>query len=1831
MNFSKRLKSGLCLTICLALLSGIMLCCFINETNENNTADATAISPTTGEYINTDLLLSDYTTRKDGKVFNNNVLREIYQKVAGYKDITDVSTVANVAKSGGTNIHSGLNSAEIRIKNGNRNVVITLGGMKWIVTSLSSKDGGDPILTLMLADVAENSQWSTYFSTSYDHTTYPWCTYGTSYIRARLLNGVDSDGNALGYSNSNTAMSLTPYTRPSNAGAYPFAIFNHKAVSATDKSNGGIADFLVQPKDVSYQRTQNMSVIGSAYGCYTMQNDACVNINTGWMTTNVKNLQNAPHYYDWGNDYLWLPSCAELYDTISNKVNSLWKLDATAMGASSTYWTRTSSHSGPDFDYFYNASGGWEWTATTTRPSYGIRPCIHLNLADADSASLSFLEIPQDVSIEYSSDRLGVNSGDNPPTWYTSLFDDTSSIDTVYKDKSGTALSTLPIHADKYTVEFTIKQSKTSDINWIDCNTNPTLTRTIYFEITAKPISATVSGGEKILPSVKHNPTELGDYDSGLTKIFDFHYQNRPGTASYSQDCVVPTVDGDYTATVISINSDYKLSGNPQSVNFTIEGAKVKVPTFATTSMQYNGGLHRFTLDDFDPNTMEVVQSALPSGVNFSAPNAITATHAGTYKVKIALKDKNGSIFWLSGIQQDIADKEIEFKITPYKLQIDLKPDSGATDSIKVYENSKVKINGTVMTQPIGTDTVNAKFVAKMGNVEYELAYTDPNSNNAVTMGYPINTSNILINDLELHTDSDLYQGKWDLLFKSDNSDYDIEYLTTQIKLDVVAQAVVTAPTWILMRNGSNMSVISAILGDTTPIVYKDKLTYNERYAYQFKILAPGYTIDTTYDPSGYKVVANKGASNAAIGKNADTYTTSVRLIDSSNNSVIYSITWTIDPVKFDLSGVKWLYNGQLPYDKINGSKAELDPKTLPAGLIPNVINNTGTTVGMSGSASVTFTLDPAYVGNYNKPDEADPSTFIDPNSDFEWSKTWTIVQAEIQASSWKNQSYTDINGKAFDIPVLRDPNADGGIVEYEYYECDSTGNIINNTPIKINDIVWSESDAKYYIAKPILQDTNNYTLDDPSAQSKVFRVGKDLTKVSVSLEKSSMEYNTNPRHAKVKVADSALPNTAFELTYYDGYTRLTTAPTEVGKYRVEVSLKSSYIDKYQIDGDYEFDYEIVKAQIAIDWNDNIKPPTLKLSFGQINGVEYEIVDKDENVVSYNDLKAGETYKIRAKIKDSQLNHFEFADGTIETAWQEFSVTGNDQLYDPNSPSNPSYPQTDPDLPPQDPSNPDDNNPSSGNNPGGSPFDDILQKLKDVPLWQIIAGVISIILTIIFLSKTAKYDNERKKFKKKADKLDTSMYAAGFLGVAMSIWTAIACVLIGLAAVSLVMMLAAKSRRNKAEEAYEEQLEEYNRNQKDLDERKREAEYSRRDDEYRRRREEDNMRRDEEYRRRDEDMQMMFMRMFGGGNMGGEGAPQGGAYMGIQHGIAPEDVRAIISDAVTALLPGMQQMLPQPAANDHTIKELIDKNDKNMQKMMERNDERMNQMMKNQEMLIEKLLERNDERAVAAAVAEPQIIEKVVEVPVEKIVEVPVEVEKIIEKEVPVEKIVEVPVEVEKIVEKEVKVEVPVEKIIEKEVPVEKVVEKIVEVPVEVEKIVEKEVPVEKIVEKEVRVEVPVEKVVEKVVEKQVKVAAPAKPKVEKAPRLTLDEAYALLSKQQKKFFDDLRAYAMAKEKSKEKKSTYAIVIGPSSANPLLKLTIKKDTTVALFKMEDEYLKDIKRDATSDGTKIKVKETEVIIGDAQACKAAKNMVDLREDQLERYQDLLKEQRLMKRL
>ncbi|MDE7348143.1 MAG: hypothetical protein K2N53_00595, partial [Clostridia bacterium] len=361
-----------------------------------------------------------------------------------------------------------------------------------------------------------------------------------------------------------------------------------------------------------------------------------------------------------------------------------------------------------------------------------------------------------------------------------------------------------------------------------------------------------------------------------------------------------------------------------------------------------------------------------------------------------------------------------------------------------------------------------------------------------------------------------------------------------------------------------------------------------------------------------------------------------------------------------------------------------------------------------------------------------------------------------------------------------------------------------------------------------------------------------------------------------------------------------------------------------------------------------------------------------------------------AKIKSAYIGNCSFASGNSETEWIDFELTEQD-LTNMQDPTDSTLYPDDPDAQePTEPTNPDDNNPSgnvpsSGDEGGSGTLDEILAKLKEIPLWQIIASVISIILIIIFLSKTAGYESKRKKFNKKADKLESSVYAGAFLGLAMTGWTAIACVLMGLAVVSLVIMLIAKSRCNKAEENYEDSLAEH-------EEKKRQEEK-------------------EEARQRDENMRMMFMGMGNNGGMA-QGMPQGG-YMGggyvVQQGLGADEIRGIVSETMTALLPSMQQLLPQQASSndDEIIQKLMERS--------ERNDERIEQLMKNQEALIAKLLEKDAVQQVAAT----QVVEKVVEVPVE--------VEKIVEKEV----VKEVPVEVEKIVEKEVRVEVPVEKIVE--------------------------------------------------------------------------------------------------------------------------------------------------------------------------------------------------------
>ncbi|MDE5655021.1 MAG: InlB B-repeat-containing protein, partial [Clostridia bacterium] len=625
--------------------------------------------------------------------------------------------------------------------------------------------------------------------------------------------------------------------------------------------------------------------------------------------------------------------------------------------------------------------------------------------------------------------------------------------------------------------------------------------------------------------------------------------------------------------------------------------------------------------------------------------------------------------------------------------------------------------------------------------------------------------------------------------------------------------------------------------------------------------------------------------------------------------------------------------------------------------------------------------------------------------------------------------AYTVVEGEecSFDITkaLLEIPTYTSGTILYDGTTKvleEYLGEVFNPLLMKIVD-GGTGKDVNTYRATVTLIDTINCSWADNTITGKQIEWKIEPALLYVSWDEWEFVADGESAYAPkissligLAGTDSFDYNTDFIYKIYDENDNLldVTEVDEIGSYKIVVSFNGA-VKNYTLDSTTKEWYFVVVPRsgmkiITIEWSDTTSvydgnihypKPTIKDMNG--NDITQEMLSNIKFSEGYNTHRDIGTYSVKVTLKDSVADeYFIRSGGTCK-----FKIT-DENGYAPD----------------EDETN---KNNNGDDKDGADSLGDILEYFRKYPIWQIIASIISIILIIVFLSKASKYNGERKKFNKKAEKFDT-IYAGVFLGMSFTAWTGIACTFMALAVVSLIIMLVCKKKRNVAEEDYEERLEEYNRNKNDFAEQKRQEEYNRKE---------------EEARKRDEDMKMMFMKLFGGaGGMNqamagadGQGMPVGG-YANMQTGIGPADIRGIVSETVTAMLPGVQQMLPaQASANDELVQKLIDQNEKLMEKsqkneeemrqllkeltkqnserVVEReiasssvNDEAIMQMMRNQERLMEKILE------ISQPVA-PQVIEK--EVPVEKVVE----------------KVVEVPIEVEKVVEKEVVKEVPVEKIVE--------------------------------------------------------------------------------------------------------------------------------------------------------------------------------------------------------
>ena len=129
---------------------------------------------------------------------------------------------------------------------------------------------------------------------------------------------------------------------------------------------------------------------------------------------------------------------------------------------------------------------------------------------------------------------------------------------------------------------------------------------------------------------------------------------------------------------------------------------------------------------------------------------------------------------------------------------------------------------------------------------------------------------------------------------------------------------------------------------------------------------------------------------------------------------------------------------------------------------------------------------------------------------------------------------------------------------------------------------------------------------------------------------------------------------------------------------------------------------------------------------------------------------------------------------------------------------------------------------------------------------------------------------------------------------------------------------------------------------------------------------------------------------------------------------------------------------------------------------------------------------------------------------------------------------------------------------------------------------------------------------------------------------LTMEEKYAALSKEQKRFFDDIVRHAMSKEGVKEAKRTgfYDYKIG---AYRVIRMTIKRSEIVCEFNFID---KDFAEYANSSDVKMKRSATSVRVLEVSAVGVAKDGIDLVCQQIaddkERKKELAREKRREKR-
>lgn len=449
-----------------SLITIVVICCIswlcVTHLPQQKAPGSDAFTSTdTTSYTSVGELLNNENTAVGASPFDTDALTALFNKIpnSGTGELkTRVETLETLlAETSTSTTQKGITAAALRENNSGKSVVVRLGGLDWIVTYVSTDVSGDLIATLWLSSNYQE-KWEGQSSNLGDHygfvggglysdfaddwhntnyVIYPGNMYGTSYIRAETLNNptnrkyVPRDGDRQALVDA-SAQSTT-------VASHPFALYT--------ASNLGLTRFIATPNQMKWMNNRQ-NPANRSDSAYWVPNESLTSSNvygftasTGWANDNM-NYEAIDGYTNWGADYLWLPSTAEIgynttYDglwetsvaerSIYNGNDNAPTVSPNGIGSVQTdnadaayvvTWTR-STVSGNAREMTVVMLGGNSKETGYTSCSMGVRPALLLNLSSV--VNNSFIKITFDNQQGSPASSESIFAGGKPMPTLTSV------------------------------------------------------------------------------------------------------------------------------------------------------------------------------------------------------------------------------------------------------------------------------------------------------------------------------------------------------------------------------------------------------------------------------------------------------------------------------------------------------------------------------------------------------------------------------------------------------------------------------------------------------------------------------------------------------------------------------------------------------------------------------------------------------------------------------------------------------------------------------------------------------------------------------------------------------------------------------------------------------------------------------------------------------------------------------------------------------------------------------------------------------------------------------------------------------------------------------------------------------------------------------------------------------------------------------------------------------------------------------------------------------------------------------------------------------------------